>query len=371
MPSMKNKMSCMRSSPKGLPLATNIRHGFLELPAELLQAICDYLRLDEQASIALTCHHLYSIVGSSVWKEMNAKPQSPRSITGVACLLRKLQRDRQDRSIYVCYGCQRFHKLADATDPHFDGTATKLYILTPKTPNARSFPYCDSAYMNALREIYARLELPRDRQPEPTWCTAPIWSLLPIINTSLTVSSGVGKQDVFMRRTFSLSLTDMFDSGHRMYYPPFLQDMNLQICPHICFGRDYAEGDGSINDLLRKYYSMNNNRNHEVDDELWIKGPPSGCLCQECYIEVEVRFKSNEMQIRAYQFVGPLKTRFEKLDPSNPIYRLRKILPRIPHGFSALLHQQERLREGQLREAWDKLPKEAVGNPPDPSTLEW
>lgn len=82
------------------------RAPIMKLPTELLQMIAGYLPISDLAALALSCHRLYHVVGTS-WSPLKEEDRS--------AFLTVLQRDLP--SMYLCQTCVRFHSFDQQEGP--------------------------------------------------------------------------------------------------------------------------------------------------------------------------------------------------------------------------------------------------------------
>lgn len=356
---MPSKSAHSKHSPllMGANLQAPANAAILKLPVELIHLICNDLSLAWRASLSLTCRRLYAIIGKGIWHELNDFPPSFKTRTAKSFLLRALERDLDDPSVYLCYNCLRFHQIKDPSPPQPRYLRDLKYLSSIE--NQVGFPYCRTEYTQAIQEIYARVETPRADQGEPL-------SFLGHINTPThlhyCITCGLGPRDLFLLRKFTLTVR----VRPRTYFmvPSYnLRQMNLGICRHVSFGHDHVLGDGSINDALHKYY----HKQHDdycmsiSSGQSWQPEPFTGYVCQTCKLEVEIRFAGFNVTIFVWQYIGSFKKH------NSSIWRkVTKLLPISTSlrssDFATRVKRNGGLKAGDLKREWDALDHLDKGN---------
>lgn len=136
----------------------------------------------------------------------------------------------------------------------------------------------------------------------------------------------------------------------------FPRTANLEICRHVYFGQDHVKGDGSINDALGIYYHKQH-KDYNValaSGQTWHAEPFAGFVCQDCMLEVEIRFVRREITITVWQHVGPLKG-----PNKSKLYQILNCMsknsPLLTPGFIARVARNGGLKAGDLVKEWDHL----------------
>lgn len=341
----------IKRSPPGAGAARSGVFPFLELPVELVCKIADVLAPDDKAALALTCHALLSIIGSAALK-LDDYPPSYELRTAKSRLLRRLNRDRPDPSLYVCYKCIKFHSI--------ESTTTKLRTYTP--PDV-GFPVCQSRYIEAMREVRHLIRSP-PRQPAPKYWVGMITSP---VKMEYAVETGTDRShnDIFLRRAFVLyPKTGKYDWLF-MLPSNFLKTSNLEICPHVYLGWDCTKGNGTFYDFLDDYYR----RQHRdwslavSAGQAWQPEPFTGFICQDCCLEVNMRFQKHKVKIQVYQHVGPIKKNPLRLLFDVETWRTGgwRFQRRRPWINIVSFDRNRKLRPGDLKEEWERVPCDYTG----------
>ncbi|KAF2743479.1 hypothetical protein M011DRAFT_222323 [Sporormia fimetaria CBS 119925] len=292
--------SLRRSS--SLEPASNSCFPLLQLPVELVTLIASFLTLDEKASLALTCHALLSILGKTVFSDLSSYPPTFKKATAESYLLRGLERDRNDPSLYVCYRCRKFHHIQDA-NPQLSRMTLKF-----NDPSATDvgFPICGSAYMEAIRGIQNMLSVSRKEIEPKSWTG----SIVTPVHMGYHIESGISSQDLFSHRRFVLQPQNARYDTYWMIPHQYLLSANLEICPHVYFGWDSVTREGTICDALDEFYAQQH-EDHQLalsTGQTCQPEPFTGYVCEKCMLEVDIRFRTFEVWITVWQWVGALKS---------------------------------------------------------------
>ncbi|KAF2000900.1 hypothetical protein P154DRAFT_522171 [Amniculicola lignicola CBS 123094] len=292
-------------------------------PTELLILICEKADLETKASLALTSHFFLSIIGRRIFQQFDAHPPVWDLRLSRSHLLRKLQRDRPNKNLYICYQCISFHRVTDRYPYERPYAKSFKKYSTPV-----GFPICRSVYAQGLQEIHDSLSLPLEKHPQKHMYMGHVMS--PVVLNYL-ITTGILGQDLFTKRKFVLRAKESLWNKYFMLPSSFLRRANLDICPHTNFGRDHVKGDGSINDSLHEYYLGQHKTYMETEmikhhgridpeqwrkkkspifgtERKWIPKPFKGYLCKDCCLEVGIEWMGLQVEISVWQYMGRLKT---------------------------------------------------------------
>ncbi|CAO2651804.1 Nn.00g000870.m01.CDS01 [Neocucurbitaria sp. VM-36] len=322
----------------------------LDLPVELIRAICDFSTLASRACLALTCHQLHHYIGTRVFTDLDYNNTRLEK----AAFLQKLQKDRPNPELWLCYACLRYHSATQRYEPsNFRAVPGKDKV---------GFPYCKSIYAKALDEIYARLEVPRSE-----WTMQGHWmedDITSPVQMNVYISCLADATDLMMRRRYRFNcryvVSEFRQTPELMAVATLLDSLgqsDLEICPHICFAKSWWRGDGSIMSALQIL---------EEGDHL-SQGHDPMFQCAECRLDVEVQFLSENGQVvvSVWQHVGRLAypadqgdgvggQRVSEMEQSVPVERKQtKLLPLLTNSRSKL-RTSSLLRLPKLAGSWTR-----------------
>jgi hypothetical protein len=142
-----------------------------DIPLELFLIIWKKLPLYSRLSLTLTCRQLFASYKASVLSEINVFSAASR--LQKLYFLRVLRKDLPDSRYFLCHHCLILH-LDPAKSPRFGkalphpAQQTAIQDLRRGTfhvPGGSGFPYCDSAFTLALRDVQSRVESSCDSGP--------------------------------------------------------------------------------------------------------------------------------------------------------------------------------------------------------------
>jgi hypothetical protein len=203
--------------------------------------------------------------------------------------------------------------------------------------------------MRGMREILGQLGNPSKENKLEVYKSRQLKSPVHMV---YTLTSGVDGKDVFTLRKYTMRAKEEKYSNYFMVPSYFLRTANLEICRHTSFGHDYVKGDGSINDYLHRYYLDQHKAYFSAIacGQVWQPQPFSGYVCQECRLEVEIRFRGIEVEILVWQDIGASRK-------SNWGAKVTRLMGMKLGMESARAEERMRsgLKPGVLRKKWEGL----------------
>lgn len=289
-------------------MATESTPPLLNLPIELFFDVWERLPLYSRASLVLSCRQLYASYLAFTFGDVFLSLCGP---TPAACLqrlyfLRLLRRDRNDRSLFLCQACLKLHHGLPTEGEICDVRRGMLH-----RPGYAGFPYCNSAFTLALKDVQSRLEDSADRGP--TFYSGSYRSSLPM---EYKVRVDVSCLGLCMATEYIYHDPNAFPNNgiHGItsptIYASLVRRTNLDFCQHLWLGYDFAPGDGTMNDRLEAAYTELSQR--RIDD----KGRVSSMYpqewpefrCTECHINVRIEAWSlSRIRIYSWQYFNPKK----------------------------------------------------------------
>ena len=349
----------------------------LDLPVELILSIIDFLPPSAIACLALTCHHLAHYIGTRIFTLLDTRPSNRFE---KATFLQKLQKDRPDPNLWLCYACLRFHATSQRYEPaNFRAVAAVGgggKDVDSGSGGGVGFPNCRSIYGQALEEITGRLSVPQSEwTAQVTWMEDDITSP---VRMDVYITCRPSSTELLMRRRYRIDCRPKNDGRgpppcNIVVVVPVAQLLdtlgmsNLEICPHICFARDWCRGDGSVMGALKEHAEREHwNRNHDPMFQ-----------CRKCGLEMEVRFQEANAKVilTVWQHVGRLAAHAlsDQQDDDGGVARVDSLEPAVDKALSKSRTTSSLLR---LPKSWtttlEDLKKRrsstaTLESPPEPS----
>jgi hypothetical protein len=220
--------------------------------------------------------------------------------------------------------------------------------------------------MDALAHVYALLDCTRSDIDLQRW----VGTLHRPLYITYQVNCGLSNDDLFLFRKFRLDMRRE-DPRQCIIMPlDHLLLSNLEICPHVFFGYDCCQGNNELYNALKEFY-MRQFRDWSLAKSAghaWQPEPFTGFVCRECDLEIDMRFHRRDVRITVWKYVGTLRkekvawpTKIEKLITS----------PLARRGLKARVKKSGGLKAGDLKVAWENIPKMNRGSFPPPTDEPW
>jgi hypothetical protein len=311
----------------------------LDLPIELFLMIWDQLPPYNRACLVLTCRGLYNNAHFvSILRDLNQ--ETPISRSQRLYLLRLLRADLKTKR-FLCHSCLKFHE-----DPH-----SPIRVKAPpkdhrdysfprfELPVGGGFPYCDSVFTFALRDVYDQLRKPTDRGLR--YYTG---SYASDLRLQYEIKVDVGRQGLFMWTHYvyhdSKSPRVMYPGVHPKPEPAEFASLarrtNIEFCKHLRLGEDFVPGDGSMSDRLETEFARVSSP----------RASPEFC-CSECHVNIKIQASSfSTVQFHVWQAFNPVT-----LEPWMRPARLDRVELPPWHSF---FHPMQK-RKSRLQRSLEKV----------------
>lgn len=269
----------------------------LNLPVEIFLLVWEQLPPYNRACLVLTCRGFYASYFASILDDLDQ--EDPISRSQRLYLLRLLRTDLKQHQ-FLCHSCLKFHR-----DPY---PTINLKGLPPRDyqdyyglnygrlelPGGGGFPFCDSVYAFALREVHDHLQTPSDRGLRTY--TGQYYSDL---NLQYQIKVDVGRQGLYMATCYtyhnpyhaSAKRRTGDDKPEAPELAKVARQTNIEFCNHLRLGDDFIRGDGSMGDQVEAEFARVDSRSSPP--EFW---------CDECHVNIKITsFSLNNVTMWVWQ----------------------------------------------------------------------